>query len=361
MANQRATDLAPVDLVRNRLPAMLAAIPDTSAMARKRFQAAALAIAQAPGISDCEPNSVYSAIFACARLNLIVDPVLHHASIVPFRDNRKGTRVATLIIEYRGLVELMRRANPTLSIKAGTVYENDVYTVMEGTIDKLEITERAKNMGLDPGKAVFHYGVAREVGKEPTMVIVPAIEAAAIGAKSKAGNGIGTPWGDFPDQMGEKTAIRRLSRFVAMDPVKEETKRFQTALAMDDRTDEMTFGDVVDVDAPPPPEPRKPVANKVTPEEPEPVKDSDLATKAQREGIKVLLDEKISLAVDSVTDQHRIEVMAIVAGIEEEEVADAVKGALRGHIKTWRALLKTFDADKMKAILGVEHEEGTPV
>jgi len=218
---------------------MLAAIPGGES-GKERFQQAAIGVCMNPSIANCTPESVFSAIYACARLNLIPDPVLHHVAIVPFRNTRGGTTEATMIVEYRGLVELAKRANPNLTIKAATVYENDVYRLIEGTTDELVVQKRWWEAGhKEPGDALFHYCVSRQPETEPILVILPAIEARKIGNASKAGSRPGTPWHDHPDRMGEKTAIRRSERFWQMDPEKDETKRFRLALEHDERSDEM--------------------------------------------------------------------------------------------------------------------------
>lgn len=229
-------------MVQQRMDQMIQSLPGTD-VARKRFKTAALAIASNPGVAGCDPTSVLKAVYTCARLNLYPDPALHHAAIVPFRNNKTGKKEATLIIEYRGLVELAKRANPGLSLRAGTVYENDDYDLVEGTYDELKIKKRYWEKGLeDPGQPILFYAIADEGAGRPITLTVPAVEARKIGRGSKAGARPGTPWHDHFERMGEKTAIRRVMRFLRFDPDKDEANRLQQAVEWDERTEDQ--GDV---------------------------------------------------------------------------------------------------------------------
>lgn len=225
-------------LVQQRMSQMIQSLPGTD-VAHRRFKTAALAVASNPGIQKCEPMSVLKAIYTCARLNLYPDPALHHAAIVPFRNGKTGKSEATLIIEYRGLVELAKRANPKLSLRAGTVYTNDDYELTEGTRDILKITKRYWEKGLeDPGEPLLFYAIADEGEGEPITLVVPAVEARKIGRASKAGMKRGTPWYDHFERMGEKTALRRVMRFLRFDPDKDEANRLQQAVEWDERTED---------------------------------------------------------------------------------------------------------------------------
>ncbi len=225
--------------IERHMSRMLESLPGTE-VARRRFQTAAVAVAMNPMVAKCDPISVLKAVYTCARLNLYPDPALHHAAVVPFRNNKRNCMEATLIIEYRGLIELAKRANPGLTIRAGTVYEGDDYRLSEGTEAKLDIQRRWWEKGLaEAGKPKLFYAVGREPGvDEPVLVVVPAIEAEQIGRSSKAGMRPGTPWHDHFERMGEKTAIRRMVRFLRFDPDADATARLATAIEWDERTED---------------------------------------------------------------------------------------------------------------------------
>lgn len=228
---------------------MVEALPGASATAIKRFQAAALGVAMNPLIVGCTPESVFTAIYTCARLNLIPDPALKHAHIVPFKD--KGVPKAQLIIGYQGYIELARRANPALIVRTGSVYENDEYQYEDGMELVFKVTKRAWEKGMVSGKFLFSYCISGTSGQEKMVKIVSRQDGVKI-ASTKSDY---TPWKkggtekesgvavDFP-AMCEKTAIRASSKLWSLDPEKEETKQFMEALHMDENQDAPEVGDL---------------------------------------------------------------------------------------------------------------------
>ncbi len=383
--SNQMTAVSPKALIEQKSKMMIASLPG-NASAKKRFMQAAMGVASSPMISSCEPNSVLKAIYQCARLNLIPDPVLHHVAIVPFRN--KGKKEATVIIEYRGLIELMKRANPSLSIKAGTVYQHDDYELLEGSVDSLKITKRWWEKGKNtPGDPVLFYCVVREPGAEPVMVFVPAVEAKKIGSSSKAGMKSGTPWGDHFERMGEKTAIKRIERFVRMDPDKEETKQFREAMEVDEKdlpemsddTDLMgAMGGDGDPEDLPQGASRIGVATTakfgtgarektivVTHEEPPaapqvqappPTRSAkDVHNADDKKKLGMVVDMKLDEAGMATTSANRVKLLQYVSGLDD--FAKGSVGATVGMMDDWREKLKTMSPQDVKDMV----DPGPPV
>lgn len=230
----------PVEIVRHRMNTMLASFGEDESAAR-RFKQASVSLAMSPGIASCEPTSVLKALYTCARLALIPDPAQEHVAVVPFKDNQSKQRLATVIVMYKGLVELAKRACPDLSIRAGTVCANDDYVLEEGLQQQFRITKRWWEKGLKgPGDPIFSYCISQQgVHAAPQLVVVSAEEGRRIGAASKAGMKEGRPWHDHFQAMCEKTAVRRSSRFWQLSPDKPaESRRLQEAIRYDERSDE---------------------------------------------------------------------------------------------------------------------------
>jgi recombination protein RecT len=214
----------PKELVVSRLPKMLEALPKD---AIQRFKQAALAVVMNPNVADCTPESVASAVYACARLNLIPDPVLKQAYIIPFK------KKATVVLGYPGLIDLARRACPGLEVNTGVVYDNDDYTLTGGKNPDLLIRKYHWQKGEEPGEVAFSFGTFKSPeASDYTLVVVPRYKLDAIAA-AKGGNG--SPWlTNFPE-MAEKTAIRRMSRLWTLSPERrEDARRFREALAIDE-------------------------------------------------------------------------------------------------------------------------------
>lgn len=362
----------PRDYVAKRGDTMMEALP-SGEHSRKRFMQAAVGICSNPSVARCTPESVWKAIYQCARLNLVPDPVLHHAAIVPFRNSRAGCHEATLVIEYRGLIELMKRANPLLSVKAGTVYAEDDYELVEGTENRLTITKRWWEKGLDDsGPPLFFYAVAHEPGAEVVPVIVPAAEAKKIGSSSKAGMRKGTPWHDHFERMGEKTAIRRLERFVRMDPDKPETAQFREALEVDERTDEVQ---VEDVAAPIPleegtqpmfpaaePDPAPPVPENTKDDDPIPFDPADLdlpssaPTSVQphhRQGLDIAVTTVLIRAGVAQSDDHKQRVLKWVVGVSRRDALEnRLVAATPDKFKVWIQALNNSTNSEISLLFG---------
>lgn len=246
----------PKALIEQRMEKMLAALP--SKKEADRFRQAALAVAMTPSIAECEPQSVYSAVYACFRLNIAPDPVLKEVFIVPFK------KKATLVMGYPGVLKLARNADPGLSVRTGTVYENDDYVLEEGLEQRFRITKRwwqkrdKEGNPMQSGFVEFCYCVYKFPGSEPQLVVVPFADLDELATSSKAGNRPGTPWHDHFAAMGEKTAIKRAAKLWTMQAERrEEAAAFKEAMRLDEAApedipeapggDEMEgFGDLVE-------------------------------------------------------------------------------------------------------------------
>lgn len=74
-------------------------------------------------LKDCHPPSVVSAALKAAALNLLIDPSLGQAYIVPFNDKSSGKKLATFQIGWRGLVQLALRTGQYKTINVAAVNE----------------------------------------------------------------------------------------------------------------------------------------------------------------------------------------------------------------------------------------------
>ena len=234
----RPVQQTPLTLVKARMAKMIEALPPKL---HKRFQQAAISVCMSPGIAGCTPESVATAIYICARLNLIPDPVLQEAHIVPFKDH--GVAKATFIAGYKGLVKLARNSDPGLEIAVGRVYANDDYVLEDGLEPVFKVTKRwwEKPNCKDAGEFKFSYCVSRQGGAgKPRLLVLSAQEGKAIGEASKAGMKPGRPWYDNFEAMVDKTTVRRSAKLWTLDPDKPDTMRFRQAVALDENIDNET-------------------------------------------------------------------------------------------------------------------------
>ena len=77
-----------------------------------------------PKILDCEPKSLRHAVLLCAQRGLLPDG--ESASIVPYKGK------AGLLIGYKGMVDLVRKAIPGIGIRMVAVNDKDEFEYEEG-------------------------------------------------------------------------------------------------------------------------------------------------------------------------------------------------------------------------------------
>lgn len=216
----------PKEIITARLPKMLSAMP---AHMHERFRQAAISVAMQPAVADCTPESVASAVYACARLNVYPDPVLKQAYIIPFKGK------AQLILGYPGLIELARRACPGLQLHTGVVYENDEHRIIQGTRNEVVITKAHWQKDENPGELIFAYCAYKTPeASDYETVIVPRYKLEELkGQKVRPGSQ--SPWVTNFAEMSEKTAIRRAARFWTLSAEHTaHSARFREALAVDE-------------------------------------------------------------------------------------------------------------------------------
>lgn len=212
-------------------------------------------VARTPQLQRCTPASLIGCLLECGQLGL--EPgVLGHAYLIPYKN--KGTHEATLIIGYKGLVQLARNSGQVLLIKARVVREGDMFAHRYGLErDEIEHTPadpsaEAIAAGWKPGALTHVYAVAHLEGGGIQSEVMNRAEVMAIKERSRASSS--GPWKTDEAEMWKKTALRRLCKLL---PASIELQR---AVALDELADAgvpQKLGVVVDV---PPPPPAKPAA-----------------------------------------------------------------------------------------------------
>lgn len=180
-----------------------------------RFARVALTTLQkVPALERCEFKSLMGCFMDCASLGL--EPDGRRAHIIPYGDK------ATLIIDYKGLIELAKRNGDVAKWNPVTVKERDKFSWTNGDINH-EINWLEDRGAL---KAVYSH-VRMKDGTDDYEVMTLA-ECEAIRQRSRAGNN--GPWKTDYEAMCLKTVIRRHAKRLVLSP------EFRDALAADDDT-----------------------------------------------------------------------------------------------------------------------------
>ena len=181
-------------------------------------------IRKTPALAKCDQASFLGSVIQCAQLGLEPGNSLGHAYLLPY-----GSQVQ-LIIGYRGMIDLARRSGQIVSIAAHEVCANDHFEMVYGLDEKLE-----HKPGLaDRGPVIGFYAVAKLVGGGHAFEFMPMRDVEEIRDNSQGWQQAvkfkkqdSHPWGAHFVEMGRKTVIRRLAKYLPL------SIEFQTAATLD--------------------------------------------------------------------------------------------------------------------------------
>jgi recombination protein RecT len=170
----------------------------------ERFGRVAMtAITRTPKLVDCSRESFMQCLLDLSAMGL--EPDNQRAYLIPYGN------VCTLIVSYKGLVELMRRAGDVASIHADIVCENDEFIHNMGAIEKhtFDLRKPRGEMFAAYCQVTFKDGAKQ-------AAIMSKEEIDAIKKRSKSGNN--GPWVSDYNEMAKKTVVRRVSKMITLSP-----------------------------------------------------------------------------------------------------------------------------------------------
>ncbi|WP_220816175.1 recombination protein RecT [Pseudomonas paralcaligenes] len=206
-----------------------------------------------PKLMNCTVESLFGAIVQCSQLGLEPNTPLGHAYLIPFDNKRAGKTEVQIVFGYKGLVDLARRSGQIVSISAHEVCQKDHFEYEYGLDEKLV---HRPALGAR-GDVIAFYAVAKLVGGGYAFEVmsraqIEEIRDASQNYKFARDKGT-TVWGQHFVEMGRKTVLRRLFKYL---PVSIE---LATAATLDGKVDHDTQSldtvlsgeyQVVDDDAP---------------------------------------------------------------------------------------------------------------
>jgi len=192
--------------------------------ADRLLRVAMTSIQRTPKLMECTPQSLLACVMVCAQLGLEPDQFLGQAYLVPFRDNKKGVTICTLIPGYRGYIALARRSGEVQSISSQVVYEKDYFELSYGIDDKLV---HRPHIDGDRGKPIGAFVVFKYKDGGYSFDFMSTEDIEKIRKRSKAATD--GPWVTDWAEMAKKTVIKR---HVKLAPLSVE---FQRAVALEER------------------------------------------------------------------------------------------------------------------------------
>jgi len=198
------------------------------------------ALRTTPKLAGASLSSLLGAVVTCAQLGLEPNTPLGHAYLLPFekREKRDGQWVTVevqvqVIIGYKGMLDLARRSGQIVSIAAHEVCDGDEFRFAYGLEEELVHRPALKNRGA----VIGFYAVAKLQGGGYSFEFMSVDEVNHIRDKAAEKNRakkdnqgrpiITGPWADNYVEMGRKTVLRRLFKYL---PISIESLAFANAI-----------------------------------------------------------------------------------------------------------------------------------
>ncbi|MFY3553345.1 recombinase RecT [Achromobacter insolitus] len=228
--------------------ATLAAVLPRHVSPDRMLKIALGALRTTPKLMGCTVESLMGAVVQVSQLGLEPNTPLGHAYLIPFENRQKQATEVQIVLGYKGLIDLARRSGQIVSIGAHEVCANDHFEYAYGLDERLE---HRPALG-DRGEIIAFYAVAKLVGGGHAFEVmsnqqVLDIRDASQGWKQakRYGKTENSPWGGHYAEMGRKTVLRRLFKYL---PVSIE---LANAAALDDlnaRGESQALDNVLDGD-----------------------------------------------------------------------------------------------------------------
>lgn len=210
--------------------------------ADRMIRVALTATMKTPKLLQCTADSLTRCMLDCSALGL--EPDGRRAHLIPFEDKRNNVTICTLIIDYKGLVELAMRSGLVSYLYADVVREGDLFEFSLGEIKRHVpwFLRRDDEKPAEAGHDIAVYAYARMANGASAVAVMSIDEVYSIRDSSqgwqafKKGFTKKNPW-DPSDwvseqEMKKKTALRRLCKMMPLSP------EFRDAVEKDDASDD---------------------------------------------------------------------------------------------------------------------------
>ena len=142
-----------------------------------------------PKLKECTQESVFNALLNLSAMGL--EPDGRRAHLIPYG------RECTLIVDYKGLVELVRRSGDVAEIHTDVVCAGDIFEHNKGRIERHTFDLQEKR-----GEPYAAYAEVTFKGGGEQAVIMSFDEIEAIRKASRGANQ--SPWRDHLERNGEE-------------------------------------------------------------------------------------------------------------------------------------------------------------
>lgn len=192
-------------MINQMAPAIVRALPK-HITAERIARIAITAVRTNAKLAACSPQSFMGALLQSAQLGLEINTPLGHCYLVPYGQE------ATLIVGYKGRLELARRSGLVKSLRAYVVREGDEFDYAYGTDPFIKHVPQDDDMA----GMIRVYAVAKLLDGEPVFTVLSRAKVESYRARSRAKDS--GPWVTDYDAMAMKTAVHRLATWMPQSP-----------------------------------------------------------------------------------------------------------------------------------------------
>lgn len=173
-------------------------------LSAERFGRVAItALTRTPKLQQCTQESLFKCLLDLSAMGL--EPDGRRAHLIPYG------KECTLVLDYKGLVELVRRSGDVAKIHCDVVCDNDDFEHSMG-----EILRHTYDLRKDRGEAYAVYAQVTLKDGSVQAKVMSKKEVEAIRNRSRAGKS--GPWVTDWNEMAKKTAFRNLTKWLTLSP-----------------------------------------------------------------------------------------------------------------------------------------------
>jgi recombination protein RecT len=219
--------LTPLATISNKLrekdfaEKILKAIPEQTASSfpEKIATHVMMEISENSALANCKWKSIAKCVLECSALGLFPSKLLGHIYLVPFKDQ------ATIIVGYKGIIQLFLRDPKVSRVKAKVVRSHDEFKVIEGTEDKIIHNPNLKERGeITHVYAIVFY---TDGSNQFEWMDRAEIDEAKNQAKTQKF------WKPYFKQMALKTVVRRLDKYLPFNALYEKALEIEHETEID--------------------------------------------------------------------------------------------------------------------------------
>jgi recombination protein RecT len=176
--------------------------------AERMAKIAAGALARTPKLAQCTPQSFLLCMLQLSQWGL--EPDGRRAHLIPYGDQ------CTLIIDYKGIAELVIRSGMVATLHADVIRPGDLLEysmgVLSNHVPHWLRTDAAKP--ATPGEPIGAF--CRVVMKDGAQVchVMSKAEIEKVKQASRSSGKSDSPWLKWPDEMWKKTVFKRASKWL---------------------------------------------------------------------------------------------------------------------------------------------------